>query len=384
MHAAAPKPNPLLQTVATAAGENEADGDRADDGAAPAAWTTASRVDPAGWVRRPAAGPAGGGGGGGGDSLPLASEVLLLPDGKKTVTASLALGLATKGGALPIEEEYSCDELIEAVGFGLFQWQLLAVCGLCWMADGMEMMLISFISLAVQCDFETTDVELTFLTTSVFAGMMVGSLCWGVLADAYGRRLGFIATSIFCLCFGISSAFAPSFFWLVLARFGVGIGVGGVPIAFSLNQEFMPVAQRGPVGMLLSLFWSVGALLEAALAWSIMPNLEWGGDDPSGGGWRWLTLISAAPLALLLLCWPFLPESPQYLCAHGRTKDARAVLRRAARWNGTSLPAGALLVSSASAPGQRKSLDQSLLSKGKGGGLKAKARLKAAAKDRLG
>jgi MFS family permease len=54
---------------------------------------------------------------------------------------------------------------------------------------------------------------------------------------------------------GLGSAFAPSFYWLVVMRFGVGIGVGGVPIAFSLNQEFLPTAYRGPVGMMLSMFW---------------------------------------------------------------------------------------------------------------------------------
>ena len=56
-------------------------------------------------------------------------------------------------------------------------------------------------------------------------GMMLGSLSWGVLADVYGRRLAFLATSVCCLGFGLASAFATSFYWLAAARFGVGVGV---------------------------------------------------------------------------------------------------------------------------------------------------------------
>jgi MFS family permease len=47
-----------------------------------------------------------------------------------------------------------------------------------------------------------TDVELTLLTSAVFVGLMIGSIVWGVVADSYGRRMGFFATSVFCLVFG--------------------------------------------------------------------------------------------------------------------------------------------------------------------------------------
>ena len=70
------------------------------------------------------------------------------------------------------------------------------------------------------------------------------------------------------------------------------------------------------LGMLLAAFWSIGALLEAGLAWGVMLPL----------GWRWLTLLSALLLVVPLLLWPVLPESPQFLCAVGRY--GRAMGRR--------------------------------------------------------
>lgn len=40
---------------------------------------------------------------------------------------------------------------IDAIGFGRFQWFLLAYTGLAWFADACETMLLSFLSLAVKC-----------------------------------------------------------------------------------------------------------------------------------------------------------------------------------------------------------------------------------------
>lgn len=50
-------------------------------------------------------------------------------------------------------------------------------------------------------------------------------------------------------------------------------------------------------------------------------------------GWRWLLALSAAPLLLLLLAYPLLPESPQWLVARRHYEAAEAVLRSVAQVN---------------------------------------------------
>lgn len=71
-----------------------------------------------------------------------------------------------------------------------------------------------------------------------------------------------------------------------------------------------------------------GNLLEAALAWAVLPTL----------GWRWLLAFSALPLFLLLALYPLLPESAHWLVAKGRYADAEAVLQRVAAANGYPRP----------------------------------------------
>ena len=69
-----------------------------------------------------------------------------------------------------------------------------------------------------------------------------------------------------------------------------------------------------------------------------------------------------APIYLLVLLWFFLPESPRWLIAAGRTKEAESVLTRAAKVNGKTLPEKVLLQMSCGAkttdtrPRMKKSL----------------------------
>ncbi|RHY70502.1 hypothetical protein DYB38_008793 [Aphanomyces astaci] len=96
------------------------------------------------------------------------------------------------------------------------------------------------------------------LTAAVFAGMLVGGLVGGVMADAYGRRpivllnLGINAVS------ALLSALSPSLNWLILFRCLAGIGVGGiVSCLFALCVEHLPTSARARYITILCSFWMV-------------------------------------------------------------------------------------------------------------------------------
>lgn len=62
-------------------------------------------------------------------------------------------------------------------------------------------------------------------------------------------------------------------------------------------------------------------------------------------GWRWLLSLSSVPLAVLLLFYSFVPESPRYLASKGDTAKAVKILQQMADTNGRPLPAGRLIAS---------------------------------------
>jgi len=79
--------------------------------------------------------------------------------------------------------------------------------------------------------------------------------------------------------------------WLIFFRFWVGLGLGGVPVSFTLFMEFMPTKGRGVWLIWLEAFWTLGSCIEAGLAWLVLDSL----------GWRWLLGLSSIPLGKLLL-----------------------------------------------------------------------------------
>lgn len=79
-------------------------------------------------------------------------------------------------------------QAVNALGFGWFQVKLSLCVGLCWMADSMEMTILSVLGPALHCDWGITRYQQALVTTVVFFGMMVSSTFWGKLSDRYGRK----------------------------------------------------------------------------------------------------------------------------------------------------------------------------------------------------
>eukprot|EP00761_Pharyngomonas_kirbyi_P014428 gb/GECH01014458.1/.p1 GENE.gb/GECH01014458.1/~~gb/GECH01014458.1/.p1 ORF type:complete len:539 (+),score=114.73 gb/GECH01014458.1/:1-1617(+) len=215
------------------------------------------------------------------------------------------------------------DQAVEEAGFGWFQIKLLFLCGFVWMADSMEMMLLSLFLPVVKEEWDLEDWEEAFVTSVVFVGMLIGSSLWGKLCDHIGRRYTYLIVGVFTTLFGIASSFSPSYVWLLVSRGLVGFGIGGSHVAFSMFAEFLPVKKRGTYMIAIEYFWTIGAILEAGMAWAILPTI----------GWRWLLGLSALPLILTLAWYPILPESPHFLLVSGKNQKAWETVRKAAMQN---------------------------------------------------
>jgi MFS family permease len=230
------------------------------------------------------------------------------------------------------ESTYTIDEALESIPLGWIHVKVFCVCGLAWMVDGIEVLLLAFVGPAMRCEWGVSDFQAATMTTIVFAGMAIAATLWGSVADRLGRKVALVSSTFIILCAGVACAFATSFEVLLVLRLFVGVGVAGAHVAFSLLVEWMPPRLRGRVGIALSIWWSVGAVLEAVVARLVMPTM----------GWRWLLGLSASPALLMILASCWIPESPRFYLSRGRRDEAEACMKRAAAHSMASLPPGRL------------------------------------------
>ena len=172
------------------------------------------------------------------------------------------------------------DEAIESLGTGRFQRAALCATGLTWSGDAMELAVLAYVLPRLRDEFGLSQAVADGLASTVFAGMLVGSLAWGALSDAYGRRRGWLVTTALTALAGLASALTPdgAVFVFFVARALVGIGLAGTNLGFALSAELLPRRQRGRQLMLFELYFVGGSLLVVLLAWALLP---------ARGGWRW-------------------------------------------------------------------------------------------------
>ncbi|KAJ9579863.1 hypothetical protein L9F63_004465, partial [Diploptera punctata] len=149
------------------------------------------------------------------------------------------------------DDTFTVTQAVNAFGFGKFQVKLSLFTGLCWMADSMEMTILSILSPALHCDWHITRYQQALTTTIVFLGMMLSSTFWGNLSDRYGRKPALTLCAVLLFIYGLMSALAPNFIWILFLRGLVGFAIGCVPQSVTLYAEFLPTKQRAKCVVLL-------------------------------------------------------------------------------------------------------------------------------------
>ncbi|WP_338545207.1 sugar porter family MFS transporter [Pseudomonas benzopyrenica] len=161
------------------------------------------------------------------------------------------------------------------------------------------------------------------VTAALIVGAAFGSLAAGYLADRHGRRTTLRLLSILFVLGALGTAVAPSVELMVVARFALGLAVGGgsatVPVFIA---EIAGPKRRGRLVSRNELMIVSGQLLayvlSALLAWLVHEN----------GIWRYMLAIAMVPGILLFAGTFLLPTSPRWLAAKGRIEEAEAVLER--------------------------------------------------------
>lgn len=156
--------------------------------------------------------------------------------------------------------------------------------------------------------------------TATLLGLFIGALGQGEFTDRYGRKAVYQFNLLLFGLATIAGAWAPSYNWLVVARFLAGLGLGAEqPLCFSYTAEYAPKRIRGRIIALMQFIggawpWPIGAIFVFYFRDSL--------------GWRGIWTVVGI-LALIIFVLRFsLPESPRWLATHGHGQRALDLLER--------------------------------------------------------
>lgn len=186
---------------------------------------------------------------------------------------------------------------------------------------------------------------LSLATSMYFAGVMIGGLVMGSLADVVGRKKVLLTCLVAPIPLGVAVYFNPYYEGFVALRFCIGIFVQGLSgVGFVNCVEFFSARHKLRVILGFEATWVLGMMLLALIAFLLSED------------WRQLQLaISLVPAVALAYIW-WLPESPRWLSVKKRHSELRHVAEKIVRVNGAKVDIGDLCLE-ATQPTQNERVD---------------------------
>ncbi|KVE23838.1 MFS transporter [Burkholderia singularis] len=157
---------------------------------------------------------------------------------------------------------------------------------------------------------------------ALFAGLFVGTIACGFLADRFGRRAVFTYSLLAYTAANVVMAFQHTAAGVNFWRFVVGLGLGVEMVTIGTYiSELVPKQIRGRAFACEQAVGFAAVPVVALLAYLLVPRAPFGID-----GWRWVVLIGAHGAIFVWWIRRQLPESPRWLAQQGRLDEAERVL----------------------------------------------------------
>jgi MFS family permease len=174
--------------------------------------------------------------------------------------------------------------------------------------DAYDLFIIGTATTLIAKQWGLSSAEEGLVNSITLLSAFVGAIFFGRLADILGRKRTYGLEAVLMVLGALASAFAPSFIWLLIFRFVLGIGVGGdYPMSAVLMSEYSNIKSRGKLVGLVFAMQALGTVAGyvvalALLAANVNPDLAW----------RIMLGVGAIPAAGVIYLRRRMPESPRY------------------------------------------------------------------------
>lgn len=203
--------------------------------------------------------------------------------------------------------------------------RVVVALGITWVLDGLEVTLVGAVG-SVLGERETlnlTDSQIGLSASAYLLGAILGSLVFGRLTDALGRKRLFLVTLGVYVASTALTATSLNFAMFAFFRAMTGAGIGGEYSAInSAVDELLPARIRGRADLAINSTYWLGTGLGAASTLVLLDTRLM----PHSVGWRLCFGLGALLGSVILFVRKHLPESPRWLLLHSRVHQAEAVV----------------------------------------------------------
>ena len=204
-----------------------------------------------------------------------------------------------------------------------FHRRLLLVVGLAFFFDISDVFTFSYAAPALIQNWGLSVSQIALATSLGFLGMFVGALSGGLISDRFGRKWSLMAMVAFFSFFSLLNGLAPNFPLLLAARFLTGVGISSATVVvMTIVSEFFPPDSRGRFQSWAMVIALCGLPICGWFARLVVPT----GPE----GWRFIFVWGSVGIVSLIFVRK-MPESPRWLAARGRFRDADLALERIER-----------------------------------------------------
>ncbi len=203
----------------------------------------------------------------------------------------------------------SAIDLLNEAPTGRFHRRAVVVSGMGFFTDAYDLFVISTVAALVKTQWGLSTTQTSWVTGAAILGAFVGAFVFGRLADVFGRKTTYVTVAAIMIVGALASAVAPSFIWLVVARFVLGLGIGGdYPVSAVLMSEYSNRKDRGRLVGLVFSMQALGLIVGPLVALGL---LSVGLADSVV--WRLLLGLGAVPAAAVIYLRGRMPESPRFV-----------------------------------------------------------------------
>jgi len=228
-----------------------------------------------------------------------------------------------------IKTDLTCR--LDALPWTGFHTRFVVALGITWVLDAFEVVIVSAVLKPMAKQLELSTQQASLLVSGFLIGAIIGSLLFGYLADKFGRKSLFIITLLLYSGGTFLTGFADSFEFAMLCRILAGAGLGGEFAAIqSAIDEFVPARHRGKVDGTITALWNLGSIMASLSGLYLLKTFD------ESFAWRVAYFLGGILALLIVFIRLYVPESPRWLIAKNRIKEAEEIVKRVEKEAGFS------------------------------------------------